>query len=562
MTQLKPRLLKLLLVARQVIADKQLYMSIMSATLVTILSMFSIFDRVESYTYSLASSIDLPTLGKAAALNDRPETIPRVLLISSEMYEKDFRQVSPLERRKLSEVFAAVLDARPSLLAVDLDLSPLLARSDEEARAQAQLDELLLAAARTTPVVLATPLPVEDLELRQQKFAWMQKLCQGGVHFGLPTLHASDGMVLRYSAELPTFAQVAARLLQPAQTKPQDGGHDETGRARPPAACTKIAGGGIEQADFLDPGFFLNAIGDGQSIKGMKLINANYFDPALEHNITAFSSVIEIPDAGDLAGRVVFLGGQYGIDDRFETLNGERYGAVVHAAIFYSLTHPLREIPKSVCKLVDVLLGILLAALFQAMWGRYYRDLLRYQGLKTAETHEQRILRAHAFGGAVIALWAVLAASGAVLWGLLLVSTVALKNGSQFSIAFMAFAMLLYCAEWNRKSAAQQEVRLNLNRLRDRFADPVHSAYSPVEVLDKFLAGDSRREQTSEVRGFMAETGEYVTAFLLRRRDDLRFIFFALPRTPVAAFWALLEFLTSLLPIAAVTWIVVESFIT
>jgi len=559
MAQLKFRFLKILHVARQVIADKQLYMSIMSATLVAILGSFSFFDRVESYTYRLASSIDLPTMGKPVVLGDQPGTIPQVLLISSEMYEKDFRQVSPLDRAKLAEVFAPVLDARPALLAVDLDLSPLLARSDAEARAQARLDDLLVRAARTTPVVLATPLPVEDMELRRQKFIWMQKLCTGGVRFGLSTLHASDGMVLRYSPELPTFAQVAAALVKVPALR--EGAKEGDGAAvRSPTACEKVAAGRIEQADFLDPGFFVNAVGDGQGLKGMKLINANYFDPALERNIFAFSSLNEIPGAAELAGRVVFMGGQYGIDDRFETLNGERYGAVIHAAIFYSLTHPLKEIPKFVRKLVDVLLGIVLAAAFQAMWGRYYHNLLRYQGLKTAETHEQRILRAHAFGGALIALWAVLAASGLVLWGLLLVSTVALKNGSQFSIAFMAFAMLLYCAEWNRKSAAQQEVRLSLSRLRDRFADPIHACCSPVEVLDTFLAGNGRHERPGEVWGFMAETGAYVGSFLLRRRDDLRFIFFALPRTPVASFWALAEFLTSLVPIAAVIWVLFESF--
>lgn len=185
MAQLKSRLLKLLHVARQVIAEKLLYMSIMTATLVTILSTFSFFDRVESYTYRLASSIDLPAMGTSVR-SDHPDAIPQVLLISSEMYEKDFRQQSPLDRGKLAEVFTPVLAAKPALLAVDLDLSPLLVRNDSVARAQARLDGMLLAAARTTPVVLTTPLPVEDMELRRQKFTWMQTLCQGGVHFGCP----------------------------------------------------------------------------------------------------------------------------------------------------------------------------------------------------------------------------------------------------------------------------------------------------------------------------------------------------------------------------------------
>lgn len=371
-------------------------------------------------------------------------------------------------------------------------------------------------------------------------------------------------MVLRYKPELPTVAQVAAMLMKAPDVgeKPHDIGLGEQAAARPQTACEKVAGGRIELADFLDPGFFVNAVGDGLALKGMKLINANYFDPALERNIFAFSSVKDIPGAADLAGRVVFLGGQYGIDDRFETLNGERYGVVIHAAIYYSLIDPLKEIPKFVCKLVDVLLGILLAAGFQVMWGRYYHNLLRYQGLKAAETHQQRVLRAHAFGGALLALWTVLAVSALVLWGLLLVSTVALKNGSQFSIAFMAFALLLYCAEWNRKSAAQQEVRLTLSRVRDRLADPLHTCYPPAEVVDTFLAGYGRHERAGEVRGFMAETGAYIVSFLLRRRDDLRFIFSALPRTPVASFWALTEFLTSLVPIAAVIWVLVESFIS
>ena len=552
---LKIRLLATLHHVREEMAEKQFSLSLISAALVVILGSFSFFERLESITYRLTSSMQVPFVSNTAALAEDPANIPRVLLISSDMYEKVFQQVSPLNRGRLEEVFSSILGAGPAALAVDLDISPTLASGPEQDR----LDQALLGAARRTHIVLATPFPVENAALRLEKFHWMQKLCNGGVHFGVPTLHAADGMVLRYNPEVPTFPQVAAGLAGGTRESDHESSHEHA--KGPPAAnaCQKLADGHIERADFLDPGFFVNTDGQGPGLKNMKLINANYFDPAMEAQISAFSSVAEIPGAKELGGRVVFLGGQYGIDDRFETLNGERYGAVIHAAIFYSLTHPLKEVPEWICRLVDVLLGTVLAAVFQALWGAYYRNLNLYKGLRAAETFEDRILRAHAFGQSVLTLLGVLGVSAVIMWALLLVSTIALKHGSQFSIAFMAFAMLAYCMEWNRKGSAAEEVRQGLSRLRARLEDPAHAGLSPVEIVDQFLMHRHQGAHHAHVRGFLAETASHVAAFLARRWHDIRFIWSALPATPLASFWALAEMMTSLVPIAAVAWAITEA---
>ncbi len=542
---MKKRIIASLHHVRAEMADKQFSLSLVSAALVFILGSFSFFERLESVTYRLTSAMQLPFVSSTAALTDKPASIPRVLLISGHMYEKVFRQVSPLDRGKLTEVFSTILGAGPALLAVDLDLSPGL--SSQGSGGQEGLDQALLGAARRTHIVLATPFPVENPDLRQAKFRWMQKLCGGGVRFGVPTLHAADGMVLRYNPGVPTFPLLAAALVNGAAAAPQ-------GAKAPQAAsaCEKVAGGRIERADFLDPGFFVNVAGQGPSLLGMKLINANFFDPALASQISAFSSVAEIPAGRELAGRVVFLGGQYGSDDRFDTLNGERYGAVIHAAIFYSQTHPLREVPDWACRLVDVLLGTLLAAIFQALWGGYYRHLHVYYDLKAAQTHDERVARARAFGVSVMSLLGVLGVSGLILWGLLLASTLALRHGIQFSIAFMAFAMLAYCMELSRKGAAKEKVKRGLGKLRQRLADPA-TPRPALEIVDQFLA-DSRESRHDHVRGFLAETASDLAAFLKRRWHDLLFISAALPATPLAAVWAMLEMLTTLVPMAVVAW--------
>ena len=533
--------------------ERRFTLSVMSAVMVAILGSFPFFERVESVTYRLTSAMDVPFISNTAALAEHPETIPRVLLISSEMYEQDFQQVSPLDRSKLAEVVSGILDARPALLAADLDVSPTLAFDPGQAR----LDALLLNA--QTHIVLATPSPVENPVLRMEKFRWMQKLCAGGVRFGVPTLHAVDGMVLRYPTDRSGFSQAAAAFLDGGAASRQASSREQARLAGKATPCEKIAEGSVGRADFLDPANFGKGGGQGPALKGMKFINANYFDAALDAQVSTFSSVAEIPGAKELAGRVVFLGGQYGIDDRLETLDGERYGAVIHAAIFYSLTHPLAETPAWMRKLVDVLLGAVLMTVFQWLWNTFYHNQLLYESLKGAETFDERARRAYAFGRSVMSFSGVLGASGLILWLLLLASTAALKHGSQFSIAFMAFAMLLYCIKWNRKGAARAEFRQGLITLRARFADPVHAGESPVELLDRFLDGDHHGPRQHHARGFLAETASHLSIFFARRWHDLRFIFFALRSRPLAALWATGEFLTYLIPIAVVAWALAES---
>ncbi len=534
-------------------AVRRFSLSLISAALMAVLGSFAFFEHLESITYRLSASMELPFISNDAALAVGPETIPRVLLISSDMYEKVFQQVSPLDRGTLAAVFASVLAGKPALLAADLDVSPTLAAAVRGDAGQARLDQLLLLAARHMPIVLATPSPVESPALRRLKFAWMQTMCRGGVVFGVPSLHAADGMVLRYRPDQPGFSQVAAGLVPGRGAAPQG-----SKWPREASACEKVAGGRIENADFLDPAAF--RLEEGAGPKGMQLLNANYFDGALESQISAFSSVAEIPGAPELAGRVVFLGGQYGIDERFETLNGERYGAVIHAAVFYSLTHPLREIPGWLRKLLDVLLGAVLGAVFEALWATYYANHLVYQALGGAETRDERIRRARAFGRSVMTLIGVLLASGALFWALLLASTVALKNGSQFSIAFMAFALFAYGVKGNRKGLVKAEISLRVAALRARLTDSANRE-EPLELLDRMLLGDDPQARPRQVRGFLVETASHLAAFLGRRWQDVRFIVLTLPSAPRAAFWATAELLTSLVPIVAVAWAVVASVV-
>lgn len=543
------------------IIQKQLTASVITVAIVSALSGLSFFERLESVTYRLAAGIELPNFGNTAALAQGQELIPRALLISGEMYENDFHQRSPLDRATLAALFDKVLLGRPLILAVDLDISPAFDPGQDT------LDRLLIEASQHTLIVLATPVPVESPKLRGEKLLWMQKLCAGGVRFGTPTLHSTDGMVLRYDPSAPTFAQVAVtdlrakELKRTAQAPPT-----HSARQPPPSAaatapaCTKVMDAGAEGVDFLNPLYYSGMAQEGSSIKRLKLINANYFSPSFEKNISTISSLSDIPSKNDLAGQVVFLGGIYGTDDRFETLNGELYGVLVHAAIFYSLTHSLKELPIWICRIVDVILGVAMGWLFEKLWRTFYSHQSGYALLQNAQTEQERTLRALAFGKSILTLLGVVMASLLTLWVLLVATTIALRQGTQLSLAYSGFAMLLYCLNMNRKEAIAQDLRIKLQTLRQQISNSVQGDISPIGMIDKLLAATSPTPPIN-LRDLIVETAKSSRQFFLASWLDLRFIVMRLPRAPLISVLAFGELIKNWIYIVLAVFVVIKLFV-
>jgi CHASE2 domain-containing sensor protein len=275
------------------------------------------------------------------------ETEPVVLAISDVLYESEFNQTSPLERGRLAGMLRQLLENRPRVLAIDLDLSP----SPVPDAGQAALDDLLLTARDKFPdtrVVIITPFPSVSPHVRQQKAVWMRRMCDdAALVFALPTLLLQQGTVLKYEK---------APALEPL-------GVLAAGQGR--GVCKAFGdGGGVDLPDELHTaGTHTNA--------SLRPINYRYFDGAAP--VVLDKSVLPKTVRDSITQKIVFLGGAYGQSDLHATPHGDVPGVLIHAAIAYSEAHPVGVLPHIVGFAVDVLLGVCFGLLFSLSWGYYFR---------------------------------------------------------------------------------------------------------------------------------------------------------------------------------------------
>lgn len=275
------------------------------------------------------------------------ETGPVVLAISDVLYESEFNQTSPLERARLATILRQLLESRPRVLAVDLDLSP----APVPDAGQAALDDLLLTARNKFPdtrLIVITPFPSVSPQVRQQKAAWMRRMCdEAALIFALPTLLLQQGTVLKYEK---------APALEPL-------GILAAGQGR--GVCKALGSSG--DIDLPDEAQTATA----HASASLRPINYRYFDGAAP---VVLDKALLPGSVGDLiAQKTVFLGGAYGQSDLHATPHGDVPGVLIHAAIAYSEQHPVGVLPHVVGFGVDIFLGVCCGLLFSLSWGCYFR---------------------------------------------------------------------------------------------------------------------------------------------------------------------------------------------
>ena len=287
--------------------------------------------------------------GEPSSKRERDE--PVVLLISDEMYEKDFRQTSPLSRSLLADTLVRVLDKKPEAFAIDLDLSP--GPDDDGDARQRRLDEVLITAAKSgTRVILGVPFPVQSDKLLAAKVRWMQRLCTSGVSFGFTYIQTSQGLVLRY----PTGTGSLGELL--------------AGTNSLPAATTPCAiiESGEQSAAFLSKDFPGGLFVGGEDLSRQRPLNTAYF----RGRAAVWMVAAEDVRAAELTGRMVVLGAGFNPNDEFLTAYGPQKGASIHAAIAFSERQPTKAVSHAMAILLDIVLGIAAGFVFHAIWGRYH----------------------------------------------------------------------------------------------------------------------------------------------------------------------------------------------
>lgn len=342
-----------------------LHAALMVGAIVGILHSVGALGWLDAIMLSAAGSAQSPRSAQATP----PADLPLVVAISPDLYEREFGQSSPMNRSKLAKLLSSIPagDGGAKLVAIDLDLSPINGDTPTQ-EAQAELDAVLkrMADAGTT-VVLALPLRVATPELLQLKFGWMQSMCaykqKAPIAFALTRTTSHFGQVVQYSRNSPSLGIAAAhpestrficdRLLSPLEA---------------PAADNLMRA-------LLATSFDDSAITNTQHSPLLHPFNANFFVNGDSHIVVANDldkpKVEVTADKAGWAGRTVFVGGAFDERDFFmmpmESGGSHKVeGVVVHAATYYSETHPIGSVPPFLSLAIDILLGTVMAFLFEA----------------------------------------------------------------------------------------------------------------------------------------------------------------------------------------------------
>lgn len=410
------------------IIEKKLKASLVLFALMQGVFLSGLGEQLEAALYQTSSAV-AANVWPSPNHETKTETTPLTLLISSEMFEREFLSTSPLNRSRLNALLEQIEAMAPRVLAIDIDLSP-MPNADP---AQHQLNQTLHRIAQKTTLVLATPLLVRDSALQIQKTTWAADMCRHGAQIALPSIHTLNGTAIRYNPAEPTLGQVAARAWQPAKE-----GESST------SLCEVLLASKPETAAaLLDSSAY--SLMHGHDEHATKLLNANFFHPRFDESAVQISSESDLTTLKAQQHPVIFLGGGYTLSELYKTLGGERYGTVLHSSVFFSEVNPVEETPKLVELFIDVVFGAVCGYVFSLLWQPYYTAYARY---KNQSSNSKRVS-----GDLTIALlWflAVLFIGALFLWGMLAASIWMLQHGYQLLIAGLTIGMFVDSAVTGR----------------------------------------------------------------------------------------------------------------
>lgn len=262
-----------------------------------------------------------------------------VVRVDEQANESRYFDRTPLDRCELERDLRAVYDARPKVLAVDLDLSPAhwLSKRDEattggeracQAALYALIRERACGGART---VLMTPFrEADERQLRDALACPSGSSDPAGVRFGNASLPEEYGLLMSHYTGEAFFAPLAVdayRDVAPAH-----------------------AGKPIPEIERIDTRRYPEG-------NGLELMSTDALPAA----------------ASKLAGKAVFFGAAFGEEDLFLTPLGFVYGVHAHAAVFLSMLAPLGEAGALAEFFGELLLAIVFGMLINNMWNGYFR---------------------------------------------------------------------------------------------------------------------------------------------------------------------------------------------
>ncbi|SCY31696.1 sensor domain CHASE2-containing protein [Nitrosospira sp. Nl5] len=283
-------------------------------------------------------------IGHLSSLASSPrDSLAVVVAIDGETHKREYLERSPLNRCVLLSHLKEIYDSSPSIVVIDLDLSPALKPPEsggddhgwgDIAKCEKALEEMIQAQTKAIPTILAGPFEEREVTAR----GWAGEMENAGVRFGNAKLPLEYGVVLTYYSHPTALAQVA-RASYCAHAADKRCGNALPGISRPFEEHKPMLN--FQPSSSLAP----KAISDGISTH-------------------------------QLGGKVVFLGATYGGDDRFLTPMDEKYGVELHALAFASTFERVIEHEKdyyNVSKLiVDLGWGLMFGYVIAWCWHRYF----------------------------------------------------------------------------------------------------------------------------------------------------------------------------------------------
>jgi hypothetical protein len=325
------------------------------------------FDTYTFLTLGQLTSVSLAGGGK--------EYRTLVVEIDDATFESELEERTPLDRQHLTRYLAAIYDAEPDIVVVDLDLSPALQpieawvsehgkcvghpqfpelKSSDE-KALYKLIKERAAGPKPITTVLLAPFDTRNEDLacwRQSWKGWMEG----------PT---RDGPIVFGNGEVPVRYGVHAELSQ-------------NERALVRIAERRASGESVASAERSGP----RRLDPRQLLKGVGLIPLSSVasaDPAAAAKALSDRVRFELADLDSHERdsdknspprkKVVFFGGAYGVDDLFLTAVGEIYGVVANAAGYAS---DMVEDHHVIDFLLDFLIALAFSLAIAFFWRRYF----------------------------------------------------------------------------------------------------------------------------------------------------------------------------------------------
>ena len=346
--------------------------AIFVASCVVILGHYHLLDDLEIDVLQLAMPQAYSGSQKLPDKDSNKLDSAKIITIDDELYENTFKQASPLDRDKLREIIEAILDKKPKVLAIDLDLSPsppIKTENAEKEDADVRLKKLLIETAKKrkenssgTEIVLITPVKVLTTDSIKRKTEWMREMCDGGINFGLPYIYSNNGVVVKHLDDFNMFANQIYLSARNQDVHSSEGhGNKSTAKEHSQRIC-----------DYSDDELiqFVSKRSSPKVSSKLKLLNYKFINHIERVGKANVKEINEI-DQEDLAGQVVFLGGSYGVTDKYKTPAGPFDGVYLHAASFYSMVKPTGEFLHVLEYLMEIIMSTILGTLFYMLAGWY-----------------------------------------------------------------------------------------------------------------------------------------------------------------------------------------------